>query len=156
MPPHQSLAVSGQNYPYSPSQSPPGSPIALRPSPLSGDAVDGAINGVVNGLGNGVANGDAVASKVVVGNIGASVEPQVRTLSSFGATMERLLQAGFHRWGLFVARNPMLVMMAALAVSVLLSLGLLKFTVTTNPVDLWVSHSSLARKHMNYFNTHFG
>ncbi|XP_075743026.1 NPC intracellular cholesterol transporter 1-like isoform X2 [Rhipicephalus microplus] len=149
-------SMSGQNYPYSPSQSPPGSPIALRPSPLSGDAVDGAINGVVNGLGNGVANGDAVASKVVVGNIGASVEPQVRTLSSFGATMERLLQAGFHRWGLFVARNPMLVMMAALAVSVLLSLGLLKFTVTTNPVDLWVSHSSLARKHMNYFNTHFG
>ncbi|KAH8026782.1 hypothetical protein HPB51_024402 [Rhipicephalus microplus] len=121
-------SMSGQNYPYSPSQSPPGSPIALRPSPLSGDAVDGAINGVVNGLGNGVANGDAVASKV----------------------------AGFHRWGLFVARNPMLVMMAALAVSVLLSLGLLKFTVTTNPVDLWVSHSSLARKHMNYFNTHFG
>ncbi|XP_049521934.1 NPC intracellular cholesterol transporter 1-like isoform X15 [Dermacentor silvarum] len=147
-------SMSGQSFPYSPSNSPPGSPIALRPSPLSGDAADGGINGVVNGLGNGVANGDAAVSKVVAGGTGE--EPHVRTLSSFGAMMEQLLQAGFHRWGLFVARNPFLVLVAALAVSVLLSLGLLKFTVTTNPVDLWVSHSSLARKHMNYFNSHFG
>ncbi|CAN7998812.1 unnamed protein product, partial [Ixodes hexagonus] len=122
----------------SPPPSPPGSPIALRPSPVSGDTTN---NGVV-----------------VNGNVAKppAEEPHVRTLSSFGATMEQLLQAGFHRWGLFVARNPMLVLIAALAVSVLLSLGLLKFTVTTNPVDLWVSHSSLARKHMNYFNSHFG
>lgn len=126
----------------SPTPSPPGSPISLRPPPLSGDAVN---NGSVA---NGNANGSAVKPP--------AEEPHVRTLSSFGATMEQLLQAGFHRWGLFVARNPLLVLIAALAVSVLLSLGLLKFTVTTNPVDLWVSHSSLARKHMNYFNSHFG
>ncbi|CAN8027040.1 unnamed protein product, partial [Ixodes persulcatus] len=122
----------------SPTPSPPGSPLSLRPPPLSGDAVN-------NGS---VANGSAVKPP--------AEEPHVRTLSSFGATMEQLLQAGFHRWGLFVARNPLLVLIAALAVSALLSLGLLKFTVTTNPVDLWVSHSSLARKHMNYFNSHFG
>ncbi|XP_077518106.1 NPC intracellular cholesterol transporter 1-like isoform X3 [Amblyomma americanum] len=143
-------SMSGQNFPYSPNHSPPGSPITLRPPPLAGDTADGStMNGITHG--NGVANGDA---KVPV--VGSGDEAHVRTLSSFGAMMERLLQAGFHRWGLFVARNPFLVLVAALAVSALLSLGLLKFTVTTNPVDLWVSHSSLARKHMNYFNSHFG
>lgn len=149
---------AGEGFPYSPNQSPPGSPIALRPVAANGDVVDNAAgNGVANGAVNGVANGAAGGERPpVVGKVSGEEEAQVRTLSSFGANMERLLQAGFHRWGLFVARNPFLVLVAALAVSALLSLGLLKFTVTTNPVDLWVSHSSLARKHMNYFNNHFG
>lgn len=153
-----SLSGAGEGFPYSPNQSPPGSPIALRPVAANGDVVDNAAgNGVANGAVNGVANGAAGGERPsVVGKVSGEEEAQVRTLSSFGANMERLLQAGFHRWGLFVARNPFLVLVAALAVSALLSLGLLKFTVTTNPVDLWVSHSSLARKHMNYFNSHFG
>ncbi|XP_064480118.1 NPC intracellular cholesterol transporter 1-like isoform X2 [Ornithodoros turicata] len=83
-------------------------------------------------------------------------EAHVRTLASFGMSMEHLLQRGFHSWGQFVAHHPLLVISAALIVSAVLSSGLLKFTVTSNPVDLWVSHSSLARKHMNYFNNHFG
>lgn len=77
-------------------------------------------------------------------------------LQKFGATMERILEDAFCQWGTFVAERPLPIMSISLLVSFALASGLLfRFTVTTDPVDLWVSKSSQARQDMEYFNKHF-
>ncbi|KAG8199914.1 hypothetical protein JTE90_015899 [Oedothorax gibbosus] len=77
-------------------------------------------------------------------------------LQKIGATIERHLEENFCAWGTYVAEHPWSIMTLSLAVSCMLSSGLLfRFTVTTDPVDLWVSRSSQARQDMEYFNKHF-
>lgn len=70
--------------------------------------------------------------------------------------MERVLQEAFQKWGNFVARRPLQVMAFGVALSGLMCFGFLNFQVTTDPIDLWVSKTSPARKHMDFYNEHFG
>lgn len=77
-------------------------------------------------------------------------------LQKFGAIIERKLEDYFCQWGTFVAERPVSVMAVSLLVSFIFASGLLfHFSVTTDPVDLWVSKSSQARQDMEYFNKHF-
>ncbi|GIZ00033.1 NPC intracellular cholesterol transporter 1 [Caerostris extrusa] len=77
-------------------------------------------------------------------------------LQKLGATIERHLEENFCRWGTYVAEHPLPIMILSLVVSFILASGLLfRFSVTTDPVDLWVSRSSQARQDMEYFNKHF-
>lgn len=77
-------------------------------------------------------------------------------LQKIGAAIERHLEENFCAWGTYVAEHPLSIMTLSLAVSCVLASGLLfRFTVTTDPVDLWVSRSSQARQDMEYFNKHF-
>ncbi|XP_015908024.1 NPC intracellular cholesterol transporter 1 isoform X1 [Parasteatoda tepidariorum] len=77
-------------------------------------------------------------------------------LQKLGASIERHLEESFCEWGTYVAERPLSVMCLSLLVSFILASGLLfRFSVTTDPVDLWVSRSSQARQDMEYFNKHF-
>lgn len=77
-------------------------------------------------------------------------------LQKLGAGIEKTLEDSFCRWGTFVAGRPISVMVLSLLISLSLASGLLfHFTVTTDPVDLWVSRTSQARQDMEYFNKHF-
>ncbi|GIY70533.1 NPC intracellular cholesterol transporter 1 [Caerostris darwini] len=77
-------------------------------------------------------------------------------LQKLGATIERHLEENFCHWGTYVAEHPLPIMILSLVVSFILASGLLfRFSVTTDPVDLWVSRSSQARQDMEYFNKHF-
>lgn len=77
-------------------------------------------------------------------------------LQKLGAAIERKLEDYFCQWGTFVSERPIPIMIISLLVSFSLASGLLfSFTVTTDPVDLWVSQSSQARQDMEYFNKHF-
>lgn len=77
-------------------------------------------------------------------------------LQKLGAAIERHLEESFCEWGTYVAERPLSVMCLSLLVSFILASGLLfRFSVTTDPVDLWVSRSSQARQDMEYFNKHF-
>ncbi|GFY60803.1 NPC intracellular cholesterol transporter 1 [Trichonephila inaurata madagascariensis] len=77
-------------------------------------------------------------------------------LQKLGAAIERHLEDNFCRWGTYVAEHPLPIMTLSLVVSFALASGLLiRFSVTTDPVDLWVSKSSQARQDMEYFNKHF-
>ncbi|GFS83732.1 NPC1-like intracellular cholesterol transporter 1 [Nephila pilipes] len=74
-----------------------------------------------------------------------------------GSWLENHLETQFMSWGLFVSRKPITIMVLSLFVCSVFSLGLfLNFDVTTNPVDLWVSPGSEARKDMEDYNKHFG
>ncbi|XP_076325889.1 NPC intracellular cholesterol transporter 1-like isoform X2 [Tachypleus tridentatus] len=78
-------------------------------------------------------------------------------LHKLGLKIEKTLCFYFSQWGTFVACHPIPVMVLSIVLSLILGLGLvLKFTVTTDPVDLWVSGTSQARQDMEYFNKHFG
>ncbi|XP_076308417.1 NPC intracellular cholesterol transporter 1-like isoform X2 [Tachypleus tridentatus] len=81
----------------------------------------------------------------------------ISCFEKLGAATEQILESLFSRWGMFVTNHPLSVIFLALIVSIVLGLGLVfSFKVTTDPVDLWVSRNSQARKDMEYFNKHFG
>lgn len=74
---------------------------------------------------------------------------------SFGLRLEHQLDLGFRLWGIFVAKNSVLVIFISLAISLILALGVSKWQVTTDPVDLWVPSGSRARQDMDMFEKNF-
>lgn len=74
---------------------------------------------------------------------------------NIGLRLEKLFEESFRVWGVFVASNPIKVMVSSLIVSIILAFGMCWWNVTTDPVDLWVSSTSQARQDMEYFNQHF-
>ncbi|GBO16429.1 NPC intracellular cholesterol transporter 1, partial [Araneus ventricosus] len=80
-----------------------------------------------------------------------------KSSKQLGNWLEEQLETIFKSWGIFVSRKPKTVMIVSLLICSLSSLGLvLNFSVTTDPVDLWVSPSSEARRDMEDYNKHFG
>ncbi|CAL1281505.1 unnamed protein product [Larinioides sclopetarius] len=74
-----------------------------------------------------------------------------------GSGFEKCLESQFQSWGLYVSERPITIMIVSLFVCSVFSFGLfLNFDVTTNPVDLWVSSGSEARRDMEDYNKHFG
>jgi Niemann-Pick C1 protein len=57
--------------------------------------------------------------------------------------------------GLFCARHPYSVLIIGGIIITALSCGLIKFQVTTDPVELWSAKTSLARQQKDYFDEHF-
>ncbi|KNA12261.1 hypothetical protein SOVF_127560 [Spinacia oleracea] len=60
----------------------------------------------------------------------------------------------FRKYGLWVARNPTLVLCSSIAVVLVLCLGLLRFKVETRPEKLWVGPGSKAAEEKHFFDTH--
>ncbi|KAL8090154.1 uncharacterized protein LOC141697492 isoform X1 [Apium graveolens] len=60
----------------------------------------------------------------------------------------------FRRYGVWVARNPTLVLCSSLAVVLVLCFGLLRFEVETQPEKLWVGRGSRAAEEKKYFDNH--
>jgi len=57
--------------------------------------------------------------------------------------------------GLFCARHPYFVLFVGMIIITGLSCGLIKFKVTTDPVELWSAKTSIARQQKDYFDQHF-
>jgi len=57
--------------------------------------------------------------------------------------------------GLFCAQHPLKVLLIGALLIAGLSCGLIKFQVTTDPVQLWSAKSSIARQQKDYFDSHF-
>ncbi|KAH0617771.1 hypothetical protein JD844_016346 [Phrynosoma platyrhinos] len=73
-----------------------------------------------------------------------------------GEKFENGLRVTFTSWGAFCVRNPRPVILFSLVVVIMCCSGLMFMRLTTNPVDLWSSPSSQARKEKEYFDAHFG
>ncbi|GAA5798038.1 hypothetical protein HPULCUR_003436 [Helicostylum pulchrum] len=65
------------------------------------------------------------------------------------------LQNWFYYQGLFCARYPWFVIMMSLGFVFVCSLGWSRFSLERNPVNLWVSPSSVALSQKNHFDQHF-
>lgn len=73
-----------------------------------------------------------------------------------GFHFEWLLKKLFQYWGLFAAKCWFVVIPCGVVVCIVLSSGLTRFQITTNPVELWSAPNSRARLEKDYFDSHFG
>lgn len=62
----------------------------------------------------------------------------------------------FHNLAFFCASNPWLVIGVGCSFIVALGLGLMNYEITTDPVELWSSPTSQARREKDYFDENFG
>jgi Niemann-Pick C1 protein len=76
-------------------------------------------------------------------------------LVKLGIAFEDILQSSFCRWGEWVAYHPWTVIILSSIILIGLSLGLLQFTVVTDPVNLWSAPNSKARQDKDYFDETF-
>ncbi|KAJ6830561.1 Niemann-Pick C1 protein-like isoform X1 [Iris pallida] len=60
----------------------------------------------------------------------------------------------FRKYGVFVSRNPTLVLSLSVAIPLLLCIGLIRFKVETRPEKLWVGPGSKAAEEKIYFDEH--
>ena len=73
-----------------------------------------------------------------------------------GSKLESVLRRKFTKWGVYCSTHPFLVMGGSLLVVAALACGLIRFTVTTDPVELWSAPNSMARKQKDIFDSKFG
>ncbi|XP_039006972.1 NPC intracellular cholesterol transporter 1-like isoform X1 [Hibiscus syriacus] len=60
----------------------------------------------------------------------------------------------YRSYGIWVARNPTLVLFSSLAVVIVLCFGLIRIEVETRPEKLWVGHGSRAAEEKQFFDSH--
>ena len=72
-----------------------------------------------------------------------------------GSKLESALCRWFTCWGIWCSTHPFLVVGACFVVVGTLSCGLMFFTVTTDPVELWSSPNSEARRQKDAYDSKF-
>ncbi|CAF3716387.1 unnamed protein product [Rotaria sp. Silwood1] len=77
-------------------------------------------------------------------------------LDRFGVKIDESLHKIFTAIGRFCAYNPKYTLIPVIAILFVLCYGSRYYTVTTDPVDLWVAHNSRARQEKAYFDEKFG
>lgn len=80
----------------------------------------------------------------------------IGSLEKLGAKVEDLLTKGFTAWGKLCATYPLIVLLVTVIVFGSLAGGIARYNVTTDPVKLWSSPESTARRQKDYFDKHFG
>ena len=73
-----------------------------------------------------------------------------------GLSLEITLIRFFRWWGTLCASYPLTVISLSIITVLALSCGIIRLTVTTNPVELWSAPTSRSRLEKNYFDSHFG
>ncbi|MGH0133736.1 UNVERIFIED_CONTAM: hypothetical protein FKN15_025418 [Acipenser sinensis] len=81
---------------------------------------------------------------------------QTSCCETIGERFENFLRLIFTNWGSFCVRHPLPVVLCTLIFIAICSSGLVYMKITTNPVDIWSSPNSQARKEKDYFDSHFG
>lgn len=70
--------------------------------------------------------------------------------------VEDTLASGFAAWGMFCAERRWLVVVTTLLLCAIFTAGVYNFRVVSDPVELWSSPDSKARKEKDYFDDNFG
>ncbi|GAV60134.1 Patched domain-containing protein [Cephalotus follicularis] len=60
----------------------------------------------------------------------------------------------YRTYGIWIARNPTVVLCLSVAIVLLICLGLIRFKVETRPEKLWVGHGSRAAEEKQFFDSH--
>lgn len=94
----------------------------------------------------------AAKSKKSASSTASSGDASERICAGF----DRRIESAFAAWGRTVAGHPVIVLTLGLLVCLVLSCGIIRFQVTTDPVDLWSAPDSTARQQKDYFDKHFG
>ncbi|KAK7840310.1 npc intracellular cholesterol transporter 1 [Quercus suber] len=70
------------------------------------------------------------------------------------SVVQGYMSSFYRRYGIWVARNPTLVLCSSVAIVLLLCLGLFRFQVETRPEKLWVGRGSKAAEEKQFFDSH--
>ncbi len=70
--------------------------------------------------------------------------------------VEAFFRTLFTRWGKVCGTHPIIVIVVSVVVAGCLMIGLISFTVTTDPVQLWSSPQSTSQQQMDTFDNAFG
>ena len=105
-----------------------------------------------------VVNGDSDTASLLSSSSKTTAAAAVccDTSDRLQAKFEWLLSSVFAAWGRFCARHTVMVLATSIIVSAVLTAGTARFTVVTDPVELWSSPDSRARTEKNYFDNNFG
>ncbi|XP_060107597.1 NPC1-like intracellular cholesterol transporter 1 [Heteronotia binoei] len=74
----------------------------------------------------------------------------------FSRTIHNFLTRTFHCWGTLMASYPITVIVISTGVVVALSSGIVFIQLTTEPIELWSSPDSQARKEKDFYDENFG
>ncbi|XP_023216174.1 Niemann-Pick C1 protein-like isoform X1 [Centruroides sculpturatus] len=85
-----------------------------------------------------------------------SIGENLSCLEKYGNRVEKKLQEIFNSVGKYCATHYILVLMVGMTAFVVMSCGLIFFTVTRDPVHLWSASTSRSRLERDYFDSHFG
>ena len=83
-------------------------------------------------------------------------EHDISAVQRFGKMSQDAFKNGFRWWGTFVAKHPILVILASIIVVVVLCVGIIFIDLTTDPVELWTSETSRVRQEKSYYDENFG
>ena len=72
-----------------------------------------------------------------------------------GGTLETVLRHFFTKWGVWCSSHPFVVMGGCAIIIIALACGLVFFTVTTDPVELWSAPNSEARREKEIYDSKF-
>jgi Niemann-Pick C1 protein len=81
---------------------------------------------------------------------------EIGTAEKMGKKFEDFLTWIFTKWGKWCASYPIIVLIVTIIIFGSFAGGIARYNVTTDPVKLWSSPQSTARKHKDYFDSHFG
>ena len=93
------------------------------------------------------------STSVTVSNQTSAAEPGL--CEKLGGALEGKLRKVFTWWGVWCSHHPFVVMGASVVVIAIFACGLFFFHVTTDPVELWSSPTSEARREKDIFDTKF-
>lgn len=80
----------------------------------------------------------------------------INFFEAWGKKSQDFFQSAFQIWGGFVARNPGWIILISALVVVILSLGVPKIILTTDPIQLWSTEGSKVRQEKDFFDENFG
>ncbi|XP_068736144.1 NPC intracellular cholesterol transporter 1-like isoform X1 [Montipora capricornis] len=83
------------------------------------------------------------------------VDSRPGVCARLGSKMESALCYWFTRWGIWCSSHPFVVMVTCLVMVGALACGVMFFTVTTDPVELWSSPNSEARDEKDIYDSNF-
>ncbi|KAJ0959774.1 hypothetical protein J5N97_000541 [Dioscorea zingiberensis] len=84
---------------------------------------------------------------------GHEVDPQVTEEVELSFIQE-YMSSFFRRYGIWVSRNPTLVLFSSVGIVLILCIGLVSFQVETRPEKLWVGPGSKAAEEKQFFDRH--
>ncbi|XP_026690141.2 NPC1-like intracellular cholesterol transporter 1 isoform X1 [Ciona intestinalis] len=89
-------------------------------------------------------------------NGGRTLVTKIPFFQKVGKSTQDFISSVFRRWGSFVARNPMVVLISTILVCVALCVGVKFVILTTDPIELWSSAGSRVRQEKDYYDDKFG
>ena len=81
---------------------------------------------------------------------------EISKIHHFSKLSQDFFRNVFTKWGTFVARHPLWIIVPTIAIIIGLCIGVKFIELTTDPVELWTAETSRVRQEKTYYDEKFG